>query len=96
MGAPSFFCKLLLEPRSNVVANPEVVSDNAHPACTPYQHCSDNLTNEANRLLEDVEYAPDSANQTCQIKNCSHFSSIFKLNISCRINTLIVLHIAQE
>lgn len=61
------------------MTNPEVVGDNTHPAGTPYQNCSNDLTDDADRLLEDVEYAPNSANETCQIKNSSHFIK-FKLN----------------
>ena len=67
----------LFEPRGDVVTNPEVVSDNANPAGTPYEHCGDNLTDDTDRLLENVDHAPNSATQTCQIKNCSHVLVVF-------------------
>lgn len=55
----------LFEPRGYVVTNPEVVSDNADPAGTPYQNSGDDLTDDTDRLLEDVDHAPNGANKTC-------------------------------
>jgi hypothetical protein len=58
---PSF----LLEPGSHLMTCPEVVEYQTEPACSQYDNCHNQLTYNADRLFKDVQYTPDSADNTC-------------------------------
>ena len=58
---PNLFCIPLLKPRSKVVACPEIVEQQTNPTCSQNYNCSNQLTDKADRLLQDVNYTPDRA-----------------------------------
>jgi hypothetical protein len=55
----------LLEPGSHLMTCPEVVEYQTEPACSQYDNCHNQLTYNADRLFKDVQYTPDSADNTC-------------------------------
>ena len=61
-----------------MVTCPEIVKGNTKPACQEDNNCRNDLTWKSDVLLEDVKYAPDSAYETYDVKNCSH-SLLFDL-----------------
>ena len=64
-GVSFFAVALLLKPRSKIMACPEIVECQTKPACSQDNDGGDKLTNKADRLLEDVEYTPNTADNTC-------------------------------
>ena len=56
---------LLLEPGSHLMTCPEVIEYQTEPACSQYYNCHNQLTYNADRLFKDVQYTPDSADNTC-------------------------------
>ena len=89
---------LLLKPRCNVVASPEIVQCQTQPACCQNNNSHNQLTNDTDRLLQNIQYTPDRADKTYQPNNCSHFNNLFKFykKLFFLINLLTILHITQE
>lgn len=58
------FMVLLLKPRCEVVACPEVIEQKTNPACCQYNNRCEQLSDQTDRLLENVNNAPNRANNT--------------------------------
>ena len=72
--------KALFEPLGNMMTSPEVINRQTNPAREQYDHCNYDLTNEGNVLLQNVQYAPNRANQTNKLNkhNCINFKWLIK------------------
>ena len=82
----------LLKPRCNVVASPEIVQSQTQPACCQNNNSHNQLTNDTDRLLQDIQYTPDRADKTYQPNNCSHIKILFKFNNSFSIPNTRLRH----
>jgi hypothetical protein len=54
-----FSNQVLLEPRSHVVTCPEVINSQANPACSQNDYSQNQLTNQTDRLLENIKHTPN-------------------------------------
>ena len=59
-----------------MVACPEVIDSQTDPTGDQYDHRAENFAENGDRLLPDVEYAPDGAHDTDVIKDVTHVEKI--------------------
>ena len=84
---------ILLEPLRQMMTSPEVINCQTDPARQQNDNCNDNLSNQRNVLLQDVQYAPNRANQTNKPNKHNVLNHFRKSVVFYEIYSLQLLHL---